>query len=261
MLAEEQPEKSFSSGQLVERIQSGDVDAETDLVNKYWQTLYFIINRRASDPELAADITQETLAIVISKARSGQIENSLALASFIRQTGINLLIASFRKETRQKTDACEHIDLQVAHNQLDLSELINQQQLINAVEQILEELSTQRDRDLLLRYFVYGQSKQIICLELALSDAHFDRVLYRARHRLRQTLKIKFNIDTEKLSLSSILMVLLVVLSPENGHCIEISFREVGEITAKQHYAGETFMDRSDSPLDSVQYQNETRSS
>jgi len=48
-----------------------------------------------------------------------------------------------------------------------------------------EELPTERDRQLLTRFYLDGTDKQQLCRDLGLSPKHFDRVLMRARSRLR----------------------------------------------------------------------------
>ena len=50
---------------------------------------------------------------------------------------------------------------------------------------MLDELPTERDRQLLMRFYLDGTDKQQLCRELGLSPKHFDRVLMRARSRLR----------------------------------------------------------------------------
>jgi DNA-directed RNA polymerase specialized sigma24 family protein len=58
-------------------------------------------------------------------------------------------------------------------------------QLAEAVMALLDELPTERDRRLLMRFYLDGIDKQQLCVELGLSPKHFDRVLMRARSRLR----------------------------------------------------------------------------
>jgi DNA-directed RNA polymerase specialized sigma24 family protein len=53
------------------------------------------------------------------------------------------------------------------------------------VAELLEELPTERDRQLLMRFYLDGIDKQQLCHDLGLSPKHFDRVLMRARSRLR----------------------------------------------------------------------------
>jgi len=57
-----------------------------------------------------------------------------------------------------------------------------------STRQMLSELSTDRDRQLLQLYYLEEREKAEICQQLALSPAHFDRVLYRAKQRFRKLL-------------------------------------------------------------------------
>jgi len=65
VLLEDQVEAEVSpAGELVVRIGDGDASAETELVNKYWKSLYFILNRRCNDNQLASDIAQDAHTFV-----------------------------------------------------------------------------------------------------------------------------------------------------------------------------------------------------
>ena len=50
-------------------------------------------------------------------------------------------------------------------------------------------MSVERDRDLLIRFYVYDQDKQEICRALGLDSLHFNRVLFRAKARFRKILE------------------------------------------------------------------------
>ena len=54
---------------------------------------------------------------------------------------------------------------------------------------LLNELNVERDRELLTRYFVYDQEKDLICRELNLDSLHFNRVLFRAKGRFRSLIE------------------------------------------------------------------------
>lgn len=211
----------ISPSSLLERIRQGDKDAEQVLVKQYWSNLLFILNNRSHDPELAAELAQETFIVVINKARSGNIENPLALGAFIRQVGINLMIAAYRKDTRRQTDATDNIDIHPV-DQPDLANSLNEKQLSEIVTQVIHELPTERDKELIFRFFIYGHEKRTICDEFSLTPAHFDRVLHRARSRLKQVLQIKLNVDATHIDLSHLLSIglLFVTLGPRDGHIV-----------------------------------------
>jgi RNA polymerase sigma-70 factor (ECF subfamily) len=54
------------------------------------------------------------------------------------------------------------------------------------VHRVLAELKNERDRQILARFYNADEDKEDICRDLALSDLHFNRVLFRARQRYRQ---------------------------------------------------------------------------
>jgi len=176
---------------IVEGILKGDKSAENAFASKYLKTLRFIISQRCENRELADDIVQETLALVLQRCREGKIEKPEALSSYVRSTGINLLIAHFRKENRRATDPIGNEDLPFIQDlNPELVEQVEQKQHLALVMQLLEELPVERDRELIKAYFLGEQNKLSLCDRFDISAEHFDRVLYRARNRLKQKLSL-----------------------------------------------------------------------
>ncbi|MEP4890205.1 MAG: sigma-70 family RNA polymerase sigma factor [Aliiglaciecola sp.] len=208
----------ITSEYLVDRIASGETRAEQQLVDKYWKSLFFILKKQSDDDELANDISQDTFLIVIDNIRNGKIENRSAIGAYIRQTGINLLIAHFRKESRRKTEASDVIDVEYPDSSQSLSNSLHSEKLVQIVRQVIKELPAPRDRDILYRYFVYGQTKKVICDEFDLSPEHFDRVLFRARSRLKQVVQLKLDIDLDKNNLISLLALGLALQYSVSEH-------------------------------------------
>lgn len=228
----------IASERLLQRIAAGDQQAEQELVSCYWRGLYFVINHQSRDPELAADLCQDAFVIVIGKARNNQILNPHALSAFIRQVGMNLLIAHYRKENRHKTEVLEDIDLHFSDQRKSIMASVNQQKLAAIVQEVINELSTSRDRDILKQLFLYEKDKEQICLDLSLSSEHFDRVLYRARERLKQKLSLRLNIDLSEQSLSHLLS--LAFLTPLlSGLPLADANKmqdQVGDLAVKRHW-------------------------
>jgi RNA polymerase sigma-70 factor (ECF subfamily) len=57
------------------------------------------------------------------------------------------------------------------------------------VRRLIRELPTDRDRQLLLRYYVSEEEKESLCADLGLDSLHFNRVLFRARQRFKEILE------------------------------------------------------------------------
>ena len=136
----------------------------------------------------AEDLTQETLHVVVERVRAGTIDDPRKVFAFAAATARNLALNAARKVLRQQTVVDSELVDELAQNlemeQSDLSDS-DDRQLAEAVMALLDELPTERDRQLLVRFYLEGIDKQQLCRELGLSPKHFDRVLMRARSRLR----------------------------------------------------------------------------
>jgi RNA polymerase sigma factor (sigma-70 family) len=136
----------------------------------------------------AEDLTQETLHVVVERVRARTIDDPRKVFAFAAATARNLALNAARKMLRQQTVVDSELVDELAQNlEMEQSELSEQddRHLAEAVASLLEELPTERDRMLLMRFYLDGTDKQQLCRELGLSPKHFDRVLMRARTRLR----------------------------------------------------------------------------
>ncbi len=172
---------------LVERIQTGDRTAESELVTRFSHGLLLMLRRLTGNPALADDLHQETLALVIEKVRRGDVREPERLAGFIRSTARNLFIADRRKEARygplpedgeavlpERSPAAAPFDRAAAEEEAAL------------VQVVLSELRFDRDRQLLLRFYLRDDSKEEICDDLEIEPERFHMVLHRARERMRE---------------------------------------------------------------------------
>lgn len=171
---------------LSERIHAGDRSAEAELVREYSRPTLFMLQYRCHEPAQAEDLLQDTMTIVISHLREKPLDNPAALPKYIRQIAMNLFIGEYRKQQRQQTSPDQMAIEQTVAEQSSGYDTVNQQQQARAVHRLLAELPQQRDRQILRLHYLAEQDKEVICKRLKLSSAHFDRVLYRAKQRLRK---------------------------------------------------------------------------
>ncbi|HEX5162192.1 MAG TPA: sigma-70 family RNA polymerase sigma factor [Steroidobacteraceae bacterium] len=136
----------------------------------------------------AEDLTQETLQVVVERVRARTIDDPRKVFAFAAATARNMALNAARKMLRQQTVVDSELVDELAQNMEtepgDMSEA-DDRHLAQAVMALLDELPTQRDREVLVRFYLDGTDKQQLCRELGLSPKHFDRVLMRARTRLR----------------------------------------------------------------------------
>lgn len=73
------------------------------------------------------------------------------------------------------------------------------------MRQVIQELGTSRDRDILLRFYIAEEDKDRISADFGLSSLQFNRVLHRARERYREIYKERAGANPLLLGLAIIL--------------------------------------------------------
>jgi RNA polymerase sigma-70 factor (ECF subfamily) len=175
--------------ELVHRIRGGDRAAEGELVQRYSRGLLLMLRRLTGDPVLAEDIHQDTFRIVLVRLRETDLDEPAKIAGFLRRTARNLFIGEYRKQGRRQTDGDpEALEAAVAPTPSQLTNVLQEEES-RLVRRVIGELKTERDRQVLLRFYLAEDDKDQICADLGLDSLHFNRVLFRARQRFKKLLE------------------------------------------------------------------------
>lgn len=172
------------SENLVGRIVGGDRLAESEMIERYNKGLFTVLYNRSRDKSLAEDITQATWVLVLEKIRENKLRDHQKLASFIIQIGKNQLIMKYRKSSRVQYGSEDELQ-RLADSSPTPEQQLDANQFGTEIIETLGNMSINRDSEILRRFYLVGDSKKEICEDFALSAAHFDRVLYRARERFK----------------------------------------------------------------------------
>lgn len=175
--------------QLAARIRSGDRQAEGELVEIFGRGLKMLLRARCDDSAEADDIYQETFRVTLERLRSEPLDHPDKLPQFVRGTAMKLLLAGWRKETRRQTYSDSTAVCEWPDSEPGIVERITGERRRQVVRNLLNELPVARDREILRRFYLANDDKAAICAALELDAAHFDRVLYRARKRLRELIE------------------------------------------------------------------------
>jgi len=159
------------------------------LIARHYTGLRSLISRRTGDPNIAADLVNEAVCTTWEKWQNGQIERPEQIVGYIFQVAINLLRnhrrrAAGRLETRINTGQYEA----VAGGEKPAEHGI-EDQMAERVKKLIRSMPTERDRLVLVRFYLQEEDKLTICRELGLDSLQFDKVLHRARLRLRGLLE------------------------------------------------------------------------
>lgn len=163
------------------QIQAGNAQAELNMVTRFAPGLKIMLNRKCS-PDIAEDVFQETWRVAIEKVRNGDLRQPDRLPAFIHQIARNQVVMYFRKNSDTQEAPSEN-DLVAPGPNPEQAYETNQQQ--KYVRDLIEQLDTPRDREILTRYYVNDEDKEDICIDLNLTSQHFNRVIYRAKTRIK----------------------------------------------------------------------------
>ncbi|MEM7349188.1 MAG: sigma-70 family RNA polymerase sigma factor [Acidobacteriota bacterium] len=181
------PTSPAAPAELVRRILAGEAQAEVEMVERFSRGVKFLLLELTRDPARADDLHQETFRLALEKVRDGELRDPDKLAAFIRQIARNLFIAEYRKGVKQPTVSGGGADDVAPPPDPAPSPLARLLAKENAtiVRRLLAELEPERDRQILFRFFIAEHRKEDICAAFDLSSLHFNRVLHRARGRLK----------------------------------------------------------------------------
>ena len=174
---------------LAHRICAGDSHAESELSRRIAPGVTQIIVKLTGNFSVAQDLCQETLIIILTRLRTNPLSDPHKLPAFAAQVARNLVLAERRKERRRKTDSDNEMVAQVADAEQDQERDAQRDSAAAAIQTVLTEMKSVRDRTLLVRYYLRGQDKKEICKELGLSEPAFNVVLFRARNRFLELLE------------------------------------------------------------------------
>jgi RNA polymerase sigma-70 factor (ECF subfamily) len=83
---------------LVERLGSGDADAEAEFARLFWGRLRIMFSARLGDREVAQDLAQEALLAALVELRRGSLRDGERLAAFVYGIGRNVANNHLRRQ-------------------------------------------------------------------------------------------------------------------------------------------------------------------
>lgn len=216
--------------ELVTRLVTGDSQAEELLLERYSRPVSLLLQRHTGGRPEAEDLFQETFRLALEKLRQGELRDPSRLPGFLASIARNLAIEHYRKAARRRTEAnSEVVERSELPSEPDRSTTLDRLLLAEqaaTVRRVIGELGTERDRELLLRYYIAEEDKDALCAEFGLTSLQFNRTLHRARQRFKQlyvehhaAADSGIGASTATLLLGAIILV-LVTLSLQEGRAM-----------------------------------------
>lgn len=170
---------------LVARIRAREDEAATDLVRRFGRGVSVILRRVVREPAAVDDLYQDTFRLTIEKIRRGDPRDPERLPGFVAALARNLAIDHLRRRARRRVEDVEAAAFHADPGPSPLDRLLDRERAALA-RRVMEDLGSERDREILYRFYIAEDDKDAICRQLELTSLHFNRVLFRARQRYRE---------------------------------------------------------------------------
>jgi len=161
------------------------------LIASNYPGLRSLIFRTVRDRALTHDLLNEAIVIACEHYRAGRIAQRERIAGYVFQVAMNLL-RNYRRKLSEREDRRAGVQ---ALEMLPAPDVDDEQrmegQIAARVRDIVEGLPTARDREIVTRFYLDEDEKDAICLDLGLTHLHFDKVIHRARKRMRVLLEAR----------------------------------------------------------------------
>jgi RNA polymerase sigma-70 factor (ECF subfamily) len=148
--------------------------------------LIALFARKLGDRALAEDLVNQAFVESLDKLARQQIADPARFSGFVYGVAFNLLRnhrrrMDNRRENRAGLSALDHLA-----SSASLFDDLSDESVAAVIRHIVAELPIERDREVMRRFYLEEQQKAAICADLGLSSLHFDKIVFRARRRMRR---------------------------------------------------------------------------
>jgi RNA polymerase sigma-70 factor, ECF subfamily len=161
----------------------------TTLIEQNYVGLRLLVSRRCRDPHVAADLLNEAVVTTWAKWQAGKIERPEQIAGYVLQVTMNLLRNHRRAIAERPEKRADAAKLQELASDGEPGDEAIEREIASQVKNVIRGMSSQRDRAILVRFYLDEEDKETICQDMGLSPLQFDKILHRARGRLRKLLE------------------------------------------------------------------------
>jgi RNA polymerase sigma-70 factor, ECF subfamily len=161
----------------------------TTLIKVHYSGLINLVCGLVRSKDLAADMVHQAIAIALEHIKAGRIGSTDQIPGYVYKTCQNLL-RNYRRNMGNRADLRAdpaHLETLAGEEQVDFSD---QQRIKENVLLALRSLSP-RDRDVVMRFYLYDEDKEGICRDFNLSSNSFNKIISRARQRLKERLSAR----------------------------------------------------------------------
>jgi RNA polymerase sigma-70 factor (ECF subfamily) len=181
--------------ELVMRIRGGDESGMEDLYRLFGRGIRFYLCRQLGVQELD-DKVHDTFLIVVQAILRGDLREPERLMGFVRTVVRRQVAAHIDQVVHSRREEL-HLDVgvRVVDGRGNPEQNMALQQKVEFMGEILDRLS-ERDREILTRFYLHEESQKQICREMDLSETQFRLLKSRAKARFGELGKRKLQQKT-----------------------------------------------------------------
>jgi RNA polymerase sigma-70 factor (ECF subfamily) len=176
--------------ELVDRIRTGKSDGMEELYQLFSKGIRFYLCRQLGPQELD-DKVHDTFVVVVLAIRRGELREPERLMGFVRTIVRRQVAAHIDKVVHNRREQIElDSNVRVADPRDNPEQSAIFRQRTELIQRVLGELSD-RDREILTRFYLHEQNQDQICSEMALTETQFRLLKSRAKARFGELGKRK----------------------------------------------------------------------
>jgi RNA polymerase sigma-70 factor, ECF subfamily len=167
---------------LVERVQKGDDSGMADLYRLFAKGIRFYLCRQLGAQEID-DKIHDTFLIVVKAIQRGDLREPERLMGFVRTVVRRQVAAHIDHLVHRRRDHSNlDVGARVADDRRNPEQNAALRQKIALMTEVLRQMSD-RDREVLTRFYLQEQSQEQICDEMTLTETQFRLLKSRAKAR------------------------------------------------------------------------------
>jgi|YNPBryunderm2012_1023409.scaffolds.fasta_scaffold00359_16 RNA polymerase sigma-70 factor (ECF subfamily) len=176
--------------ELVEKIRIGDPGGMEQLYAIFSRGIRFYLCRQVGPDELD-DRVHDTFLIVVQAIQRGELRDPERLMGFVRTVVRRQVAAYIERAVQTRRGQLElHPGLPISDARDNPEQEVLARQKVELMQKVLEGVS-RRDREILTRFYLLGQTQQQICREMKLTETQFRLLKSRAKARFGELGKRK----------------------------------------------------------------------
>lgn len=166
---------------LVQRIAAGEAAAMQELYTLFSHGIRFYLCRQLGPQELD-DKVHDTFVIVVQAIQKGELREPDRLMGFVRTVVRRQVAAYIDEAVHVRRDMTTDAGPFLADSRRNPEQTVALSQRVQLMKEVLAEMSN-RDREILTRFYLHEESQEQICGEMDLSGTQFRLLKSRAKAR------------------------------------------------------------------------------